>query len=106
MNTFVNLTAHDIYEVTTGQKFPASGRVARVKTMSVTTDTISSIPIYDIKFGEIQGLPDPADNTIYIVSALTLKAVPEHRTDVVAPGSVQRNEHGQVIGCVGFRAKD
>ena len=100
---FINLTAHTINEITTGLAIPPSGRVARVKASTIKSAEHAGVPIYSSTFGAIEGLPEPQPNIIYIVSALALKAVPTNRTDVVSPGSLQRNEHNQPIGCCGFR---
>jgi len=100
---FINLTSHDINEVTTGLTIPASGRIARVKSSTIKVAEHKQVPIYSSTFGAIEGLPEPQPNTIYIVSALALHAVPANRQDVVSPGSLQRNPAGQPIGCCGFR---
>lgn len=100
---FINLTSHTINEVTTGSAIPASGRIARVKSSTTKVSEHANMPIYKSTFGDIEGLPEPQDNVIYIVSALALNAVPNNRTDVVSPGNLQRNQSGQPIGCVGFR---
>lgn len=99
---FINLTSHTINEVSTGKIFPTSGRVARVKSSTQKVQEHVGIPLFKSEFGEIEGLPDPQPNTMYIVSALALKAIFD-RTDVVAPGNLQRDENGQPIGCFGFR---
>ena len=93
---FINLTSHDINEVTTG-------RIARVKSSTIKVGEHQQVPIYSSTFGDIEGLPEPQANVIYIVSALALHAVPADRLDVVSPGSLQRNQHGQPVGCCGFR---
>lgn len=100
---FINLTSHTITETTTGRVIPTSGRVARVKSSTTKVAEHADCPIYTSSFGAIEGLPEPKPDTVYIVSALALHAVPTYRTDVVAPGNLQRNEHGQPIGCCGFR---
>ena len=100
---FMNLTSHDINEVTTGLAIPPSGRVARVKASTIKSAEHAGVPIYSSTFGAVEGLPEPQTDVIYIVSALALNAVPTNRTDVVSPGSLQRNEHNQPIGCCGFR---
>jgi hypothetical protein len=105
MKTFVNLTPHTINEVTSGTKFPVSGQVARVKASTETVDIHAGIPLYQSVFGEIEGLPDPQEGVMYIVSSLALNAVPKERVDVVAPGNVTRNENGEVVGCCGFRVR-
>ena len=103
---FVNMTAHTINEVTTGMEIPRSGTIARVKQHTKKTQTHAGVPIYASSFGDVEGLPEPQEGVIYIVSALALNAVPSSRTDVVAPGNIQRDENKQPIGCVGFRAKE
>ena len=100
---FINLTPHIITEVTSGQTFDPSGIIARVKSSTEKVGDHVGCPIYTSVFGEIEGLPEPQENTLYIVSALALNAVPAHRNDVVAPGNLQRDQAGQPIGCVGFR---
>ncbi len=100
---FINLTPHDINEVTTGLTIPSKG-VARVRSATRIVGIVDNINIYQSVFdGTIENLPDPVPGTIYIVSALALNAVPAYRTDVVAPGNLIRNEQGQAIGCQGFR---
>ena len=101
----VNLTQHSITEVTTGQTFPPSGRVVRVRTASRLVRTHQCCPIYDYNTEEIVGLPEAKENTLYIVSALALNAVPAERTDVVAPGAIHRDENKRPIGCFGFRQR-
>ena len=100
---FINLTSHEINEITTGLTIPASGRVARVKSSTIKVAVHGKVPIYSSTFGDIEGLPEPQANVIYIVSALALHAVPADRLDVVAPGTLQRNPEGRPIGCCGFR---
>ncbi len=103
---FVNLTAHTINEVTTGLTIPRSGTIVRVKQQTRKLKAHANVPIYVSSFGEIEGLPARQKGIVYIVSALALNEVPRERTDVVAPGNLQRDENGQPIGCVGFRAKE
>jgi len=100
---FVNLTPHEIYEVNTGMRLPSRG-IARVKSATQVVDNIKGVTIYRSTFeGTIEGLPDPVDGIVYIVSALALNAVPKHRNDVVAPGNLVRDDQGQPVGCSGFR---
>ena len=100
---FINLTPHEINETTTNRRIPPSG-IARVKGATTQVDTVDGVPIYRSTFKDtIEGLPDPIPGVIYIVSALALNAVPEGRTDVVAPGNTVRDKQGKAIGCQGFR---
>jgi hypothetical protein len=99
----INLTSHTINEVTTGTAIPPSGRVARVKTSTVKTNEFLGMPIFETTFGSVEGLPEPEEGVMYIVSALVMTACPD-RLDLLSPGNLVRNEHGQPAGCVGYRA--
>ena len=100
---FINLTEHIINEITTGATFPKSGIVARVTTTTHKADTHQNIPIFRTYLNAtiVTGLPEPVKDTYYIVSALVLNA--SKRRDLVAPGNLKRDSHGQPIGCIGFR---
>jgi len=100
----INLTPHTITETITAQSFAPSGQVARIRQSSELTDTINGIMVYTTTYGAVEGLPEPEEGIIYIVSAMCLAGV-EGRTDVVAPGNLLRDENGQPIGCQGFRSK-
>ena len=97
----INLTSHTINELITGKSFPTSNMEARVGTKQQVSCKRLGIPVYATLFGEITGLPDPMDDTFYIVSAMVLNA--SNRTDIMAPGNVRRDEKDKVIGCRGFR---
>lgn len=123
----VNLTPHQInfilpYHIEIGRdstgtpkyvteertySLPPSGTVARCKVDRKETDSIIAqdidgwditIPITSAKFGEVEGLPEPEDGTIYIVSNLVAQAVP-HREDVFFPDDIVRDANGNIIGC-------
>ena len=105
MEKYINLTSHNITEVTSGNVIPMSGRVARVKSSTIKVGEFAGSPIFRSQSGDIEGLPEPKENIMYIVSSLALSEVPKERTDVVSPGNLQRDEHRQPVGCVGFRTK-
>lgn len=90
----INLTPHaiNIIDGDTTTTIDPSGTVA-------TNNPI----LYKQQYGDVQDLPAPQDDTIYIVSALVLARVP-HRTDVYAPLTAQaiRNDAGQIIGVPGL----
>ena len=101
----VNLTAHTLNEVTTGLNIAPSGIVVRVNQTPSKTAECNGIPIYTTTYGDLEGLPEPKKDTIYIVSSMALNFVPDNRTDVLSTGFVKRDERGKAIGCVGFRTK-
>ena len=110
--TFVNLTPHTITVVldNTSVVFPASGNVARVSTSRVSGPTLRiygdsvaahrRIQTSRVEFGAVEGLPDPVDGTVYIVSGMVAARV--NRPDVFAPGELVRDANGQPIGCKGL----
>ena len=109
----INLTPHPIVVRTNGVgiTIPTSGQVARVTSRQ---ELASEIDIYGIKipvqrtiFGQVEGLPDPQPDTIYIVSGLVMSALKGTRPDVVQPdtsptGAI-RNENGQIVAVCGFQ---
>lgn len=103
----VNLTPHDVIIRLPGgdRVIPASGTVARVTTSHVPAGTIDGVPVYTQTYGQIEGLPEPRDGVIYIVSAIVLEAAKKlGRTDVVAPDTARaiRNEAGQIVAVPGL----
>lgn len=103
---FVNLTPHalNIYTAESGViSVPPSGNVARVATSFNLDSTVDGIDIYTATYGEIEGLPAPQDNVIYITSGLIVSALQGTRYDVTSPGELVRDEDGRPIGCKGLR---
>ncbi len=65
-------------------------------------ETINGVPVYSAPVvGRVEGLPEPQEGTIYIVSGMVL-AHCQGRTDVFGPGTgpkdgAIRNEKGHII---------
>ena len=98
MTTFVNLTPHAINIV--GKKtttIPTSGTVVRVSMTRTTVSTDGNIPITRVVYGPVVGLPEPADDTVFIVSGLV--RVGNGRPDLASPGQLVRDIDGKVMGC-------
>ena len=108
MRKIVNLTPHTINFVgqdnTIVASIPSSG-VARVVQSREIVDTVVAngitLPIARCTYGDVQGLPEPMDDTIYIVSAITAQAVPM-RPDVFIVDDSVRDENGRIIGVRGL----
>lgn len=98
---FINLTKNDLFEIETQTSIPRSGIVAFVRTKNRNVTNLNGIKVFRTEILKIVNLPEPVENTIYIVPALVLNAT--DRPDVVAPGHVERDENHRVIGCRGFR---
>lgn len=114
MKKIVNLTPHVInliYPVDGEEDFrmdiEPSGETARVvcEATEIARETDDLIPIFEQKYGEIEGLPAPQDDTYYIVSSLIISAAQaEGRTtsDLLTPAAQVRDDEGRVIGCRGL----
>lgn len=105
----VNLTPHTVtVRNEAGDRlFAPSGQVARVATHSAKVVEFDGIPVYEQTFGDIEGLPDPEEGTIFIVSMVVREAAKKiGRDDVVSPdtspqGAI-RDEQGRIIAVRGF----
>lgn len=103
----INLTPHTI-NIYDADKNPVavvepSGEVARVTATRTLVDVgENGIPFYVTTYGEVTGLPEPQQDTIYVVSGLLRSEVPE-RLDLWQPGELLRNEAGQPVGCIGLQ---
>ena len=100
----VNCTPHDVNLITENGSitFPRSGIIPRLteqqnKINSVIVNGIE-IDIMSKSFLEPEGLPEPKENTIFIVSALVAGAV-KNRDDLVIPNDIIRDDKGNIIGC-------
>lgn len=82
---------------------PASGTVALPTIGTSRTLLIDGIEIGSKTFGEIENLPEPDGETIYIVDTLVATlAWAMGRTDVVCKLKPKCDEHGKIIGTYGL----
>ncbi len=106
MTTFINLTPHPLTlraEDGTDSVIAPSGTVARVTATPAEQEGIlNGVPLYGVAvFGEVEDLPEPAEDTTYIVSGLVGGRI-VCRDDVVVPGTgpkdgAIRNDKGHII---------
>ena len=59
------------------------------------------IPVTSPSFGEVTGLPEPVEGTVFVVSALVRAALPD-RGDLASPGPLVRDAGGNPLGCQGL----
>ena len=100
MTNFINLTPHAIV-LNNGSCFEPNGSVARVSATFVEKEEY----FFKQEFGEVINLPEPKENTYYIVSALVFAAT--DRKDVVAPATGHPacvRENGFIKSVPGFVA--
>lgn len=104
----VNLTPHDVTirdhdEITT--VYPPSGTVARVFEAAEAEPSPDEHRRVVVHLGDIEGLPAARDGVTFIVSmpcAQALAAAGVHRTDVVYPHHLYRDEAGRILGADQF----
>lgn len=99
--TIINMTPHDIciMKGEIQQVIPASGALARCEIIRVPSGAIDDIPLYEISYGAVEGLPAPKDDTVYLVSTVVAQHITEERRDVLVPTDFVRDDGGNIIGC-------
>lgn len=109
--SFINLTPHSIFVTIhpdflddRGIEYPASGQLARMAANRAEGPLCGGHRVVQQSFGAVEGLPDPAPGTIYIVSGMVLSELAGSRPDVVAPdtGADAIRENGKIVAVRGF----
>jgi len=101
----VNLTEHVVYVYQNGRVFleiPPSGQVAKCKVEEVEVERLSNVPIVKSQYGEVEGLPEPRKDVLYIVSFPVANAKKD-RKDLIVPTRLVRDKEGNIIGCRAFQ---
>ena len=104
----INTTPHDIVirsESGVDTSIPKSGIDVRVTASTGGRNDIDGVPcpVFDAdEAGHVQGLPDPTEGVIFLVSGLVGAALAGTRTDLLVPGTGPtdhpiRNEKGWII---------
>lgn len=95
----INLTPHALNLMVNGEmvEIPSTG-LARCATSVNEVAFLDGIRIVQTHYGEVSGLPEPKEGTIYVVSAMVLAALAGSRDDVFGPADYIRNDAGQVVG--------
>ena len=104
--TIVNLTPHSLtlHGESGSITVAPSGNTARLAVSRVLVGTLAlegiTLTIVRPTMGEITGLPDPVEGTVYVVSAMVAEKA--KRADVLAPGELVRDSAGNVVGAKGL----
>ncbi|WP_296813842.1 hypothetical protein [uncultured Megasphaera sp.] len=106
----VNLTPHTINVLDDDCRpvcdIPVSGLpIPRCSQGQLFAGNINGIIITKQIFGAVENLPEPKENTYYVVSRMVAEAMPE-RGDLLVPGPLVRNADGQPCGCRGLSVID
>lgn len=110
----INLTPHTILlETPMGEnlkktmEFEPSGKVARLKTETIELPEEDNIPFVAVKYKEPEGLPQPMENTLFIVSGFVFENT--DREDLIAPDtgpdSAIRDANGNIEAISRFKRR-
>ncbi len=95
----INLTPHAV--TIASLTIQPDGRIPRLREETRVVGEVSidghTLPVTETTLGELEGLPEPQRDTIYIVSRLVAEATP-HRDDLFFPGRLVRDQEGRVVG--------
>lgn len=72
-------------------------RAARSATPAAPIDAWGGVPVNEVEFGQVTGLPDPENGVRLVVSMLVAQLLPD-RTDLVFPDELVRDAQGNIIG--------
>lgn len=104
MTDIKNLTPHSIVVILSNDiryVITPSDSVARCSSSTEVIGEVNGVPLTRTIYGEVVGLPQPKENTIYIVSTLVAQACPD-RDDLFIPNEIVRDTNGKIIGCKSF----
>lgn len=114
MAELMNLTPHavNVYD-TSGNlldSFEPSGELARAQKIDHKIGELAlgnggMVDIVRSEFGELTGLPEPREDTFFIVSLVAAQAAKEAgrvTSDLLISSNPVRDEAGRVIGCMNF----
>lgn len=104
---FENLTPYTLNIQLSNGEFatplpPSSKGEARVAMSLTPNGMVGDVGTFIVEYGEITNLPEPEEDTIYIVSGMVEEALHD-RPDVFSPGALIRDEHGRPVGCKGLK---
>ena len=109
MQTIRNLTPHEIavYD-RSGEhviiRFPP-GRPARVTEVRKAAESIADLPVSEVRYGGVSGLPAPEVGVWLIVSQIVLSCERSRRVDLISPDTADgavRDTSGRIVGTTGF----
>lgn len=106
MAKLVNLTPHivNLFDMT-GEKLlvniEPTAPAARCSVKNEKIGEADGVPLFASSYGEVIDLPEPQEDTIFIVSLVVRQALP-NRTDLASPGELIRDSEGKPIGAKGL----
>ncbi len=98
--TIVNLTPHKITisskDCSIQLTLPSEDNPARCEEVTKHLEEFDGFPVVLKSYGEVENLPNPEKEVLYLVSMMVREACPD-RKDLASPGDLYRNEDGEVM---------
>lgn len=98
----INLTPHEVVFYGDDNNIVAtvapSGTIARLSQTVNVVEHINGIPVTEIVYGDVEGIPEEGNDAIYIVSSLVAQQCRQRR-DVFIPANPVRDGEGRIVGC-------
>lgn len=107
MTKLINLTPHPIVLMDANDQVVetiASTGIARAKQENTSIGSVNGFPLSEVRFGEPEGMPEPKEGVMYVVSQITANALKaQGRTDdILIVDQAVRDDKGRIVGCRGF----
>ena len=102
----INLTPHTVVVAadfnSSRVEFPSEG-IARVSSTATKVDTVNGIDIVATTYGEVEGLPEPQEGVVYLVSMVVgqvpaIKLRPDVLCPDTSPQAAVRYPNGYIVG--------
>lgn len=101
----VNLTPHAITVMDENDQvlvvYPPCGTFARLVSEFDAAQVFGEVPLGALRFGQVDGLPEPQAGVMHLVSLLVKLAAP-NRPDLAVVVNEVRDKSGRIVGCRGF----
>lgn len=101
----VNLTPHEITVMDKDDQvlvvYPPCGTLARLVSEFGAARAFGEVPLGALRFGQVDGLPEPLAGVLYLVPLLVKLTTP-NRPDVAVVVNEVRDECGRIVGCRRF----
>lgn len=74
------------------------GALPRCTQSEETVGSVNGIAVLQIRYGEVENLPEAQDDVYYVVSAMVANARKD-RSDLLIPAHMVRDNEGKILGC-------
>lgn len=83
---------------------PSAG-IARAASSEAPAGTVDGIPVVEVQYGRVEGLPEPCPGVWLVVSGITAQAARAQgrdTSDLLLTTGLVRDADGRIVGCTAF----